>query len=105
MTLQMIAIVFLCALITFSLRAFPFVAFSGKRRMPESLEQLGKILPSALMAILIIYCLKDVPSDFSGVGIPKLAAVLCVGITYKWKHNTFFSILLGTAFYMLLIRL
>ena len=85
------------ALITFGLRALPFFAFSGSRKMPASLERLGQALPSAIMAVLIIYCMKDIPTG----GIS--AAV--VFITYKWKHQTLVSILLGTISYMMLLRL
>lgn len=105
MTLRMVGIVCLCAGITFFLRAVPFLAFSGERKMPASLEQLGKILPSALMAILILYCLRDVPTGGLHNAVSKLLAVLVVGISYKGKHNTFFSIILGTAVYMILLRI
>ena len=90
------------ALITFSLRALPFLAFSHERKMPSSLETLGKILPSAIMAVLVVYCLKDVFVDFSTYGIPELLAAAVVVISYKWKHNTLVSILLGTATNMIL---
>lgn len=101
---KMIGIIVLSALITFFLRAVPFVAFSGDRKMPLALERLGKVLPSALMAILIVYCLKDVSGNYIEVGIPKLFAVLSVGFSYRRRHNTFFSIFLGTAVYMVLLR-
>mgnify|MGYP001780035973 CR=1 FL=1 len=87
------------ALITFGLRALPFLAVSGSRKMPASLERLGRALPSAIMAVLIIYCMKDLPTG----GIS--AAVPVVFITYKWKHQTLVSILLGTISYMMLLRL
>ena len=57
------------AIITFALRALPFVAFRGGRQMPEKLIYLGKILPSAIMAVLIVYCLKDAIQNVRGVGI------------------------------------
>lgn len=104
-TSEILLAILISAGITFFLRALPFLAFSKGRQMPEVLESLGKVLPSALMAILIVYCLKDIPTDYVGIGIPKLLAVLCVGVSYKWKHNTFLSILLGTAVYMIFGRL
>ena len=66
--------------------------------------EAGGMLPSAIMAVLIIYCLKDVPDDFTGVGIQKLLAVLVVVISYHFKRSTFLSIFLGTAAYMLLLH-
>lgn len=58
------AAVIISAIITFSLRALPFLVFSGDRRMPAFLDKLGKMLPSAVMATLIIYCLKDINGSF-----------------------------------------
>lgn len=46
------------AVVTFTLRALPFVIFNGKRQMPEMLVKLGKVLPATIMAVLIVYCLK-----------------------------------------------
>lgn len=54
---------------------------------------------------LIVYCLKDVRTDFGGRGICQLIAVAVVALSYKWKHNTFISIIAGTACYMLLLSM
>ena len=92
--LIMIAVSALC---TFFLRALPFLAFGGSQKMPDW-------LPSAIMAVLIVYCLKDVGSDVVHIGLPKIAAVVIVALSYKWKHNTLVSIAVGTAGYMILLR-
>lgn len=60
-TPMLAAAIVLSAAITFGLRALPFLIFSGERKMPDWLQKLGEMLPSAIMAVLIIYCLKDVP--------------------------------------------
>jgi branched-subunit amino acid transport protein AzlD len=101
---RILAAILLSAAITFSLRALPFVLFRGKRTMPPRLVRLGKILPSAIMAVLIVYCLKDVGSDWLHTGIPKLVSVAVVAASYKWKHNTLISILAGTVCYMILLK-
>lgn len=54
---------------------------------------------------LIVYCLKDVRTDFGGRGICQLIAVAVVALSYKWKHNTFISIIARTACYMLLLSM
>ena len=92
------------AVVTLTLRALPFLLFTGKRRMPVWLERLGQLLPSSIMAVLIVYCLKGAKSEPAAVGLPGLLAVALVAVSYKWKHNTFLSIAAGTAFYMVLIR-
>ena len=102
---RIIGIMLLCAAITFFLRALPFFMFKGKKQMPEQVTRLGKILPSAIMAVLIVYCLKDVRTDFGSKGIYQLIAVAVVAISYKWKHNTFISIIAGTACYMILLAM
>ena len=93
------------AVITFGLRALPFLAFSGGRKMPASLERLGQALPSAIMAVLIVYCMKDIPSGGLSAALPKLLSAAVVFITYKWKHQTLISILLGTISYRVLLHL
>ncbi|MBP3817593.1 MAG: AzlD domain-containing protein [Butyrivibrio sp.] len=92
------------ALITFGLRALPFVLFRGGRSMPEWMQCLGQILPSAIMAVLIVYCLKGAKSNPIGIGIPGIIAVSVVVASYKRKHNTFISIIVGTAAYMIMLR-
>ena len=86
--------------ITFALRALPFLIFGGKRQMPAMLVKLGQVLPSAMMA----YCLKSTVTDWKNTGIANIAAVLVTGVSYKWKHQMFVSIVLGTAVYMILLR-
>ncbi|MDD7281662.1 MAG: AzlD domain-containing protein [Erysipelotrichaceae bacterium] len=97
-----IAIV-ISAICTFGMRALPFLISDRMKIKSQKLEFLGRILPPAIMAVLLVYCLKDVPSDFIGIGIAKLAGVLVTGISYIWKNNSFLSIILGTLCYMLLI--
>lgn len=100
---EIIMAIVVSAAITFGLRALPFLAFRNGKKMPDKLSYLGKILPSAIMAVLIVYCLKDVIGDFGQYGIPELISVLLVAASYKWKHNTLLSIGLGTACNMILL--
>ena len=102
--------------ITFSLRALPFVLFSGNRKMPEKLDQLGKTLPATIMAVLIVYCIKDAVvsvADLSHFGWEKFAAVLVVAMVYKSRPSkkylsqnmrTFLAIVIGTVSYMVFIN-
>lgn len=83
----------------------PFLIFHRERKMPEFLIKLGAVLQAAIMAVLIVYCLKDIAVDWKANALPKILAVLTVGISYKWKHNTLISIAAGTAIYMVLIRM
>ncbi|MDD4509882.1 MAG: AzlD domain-containing protein [Oscillospiraceae bacterium] len=100
-----IATILVTAVTTFALRAAPSVIFHGQRKMPDWLDRLGKMLPSAIMAVLIVYCLKDIGDDWIGIGIPRMLAVAIVVFSYKWKHSTLLSIVSGTAAYMLFLPL
>lgn len=102
---KLLPVLIVSIVITFSLRALPFIIFRGDRRMPPFLEKLGKILPPAIMAVLVVYCLKQVVTDFGTYGIPQLAATVVVIVSYKWKCNTFLSIGAGTACNMLLLHI
>lgn len=93
------------AVITFTLRVLPFFAFGGERSMPGWLEKLGRILPSAIMAVLIVYCLKGAAADLTGVGLPQFIAVAIVAVSYKLGHSTLLSIVLGTGAYMALLQI
>ena len=98
-------IILIAAAITLLLRACPFIIFGKNRRMPARLVRLGQLLPSAIMAVLVVYCLKDSGPDWMGVGLPKLLGVAITALCYKLSHRTLPSICAGTAGYMLLIRL
>ena len=91
------------ALTTMALRFLPFLVFGKKT--PEYISYLGRVLPQAIIALLVVYCLRDVSVTSRPYGIPELiAAVFVVGMQV-WKRNAVLSILLGTAVYMVLIRI
>lgn len=93
------------ALVTASLRFLPFWVFSGDRKTPKIVQKLGRILPYAIMGMLVVYCLKGV--TFANVAgfAPSLIACLVVGVLYVWKRNTLLSIVAGTVCYMLLVQM
>ncbi len=97
-------IIALCILATALTRGFPFVFFGRKQDVSPIIRYLGTYLPSAVMAILIIYCIKD--TSFSSLAnfAPQFIAIICVVILHTWKKNTLLSILAGTAIYMFLIQ-
>lgn len=91
------------ALITIALRFLPFLVF--RKQTPPYITYLGQVLPSAIIGMLVVYCLKDVNITTAPFGLPVLLAVGCVAGIQIWKRNSILSILAGTAVYMLLIRL
>ncbi|HZK19307.1 MAG TPA: AzlD domain-containing protein [Treponemataceae bacterium] len=97
-TLFSIAFMALAIVLT---RFFPFVLFS-KREPPRILQFVADYLPPLVMAVLVIYCLKDVRFSIAPYGLPELAAIVFCVITYLWKHNAMISIFGGLIIFMFL---
>ncbi|HBN56172.1 MAG TPA: branched-chain amino acid transporter AzlD [Lachnospiraceae bacterium] len=96
-------LVLLMALVTWLLRFMPFFIFG--KSTPPYIVYLGKVLPSAIIGMLVIYCLKDVDMTAAPFGLPECMAVGSVVVLQYWKRNSLISILFGTVLYMALIRL
>ena len=92
------------ALITALLRFLPFLIFKGKASTPPLVEKLGRLLPSAVIAMLVVYCMKDVNFSATAGYLPTIIASLLVGVLHIWKRNTLLSVISGTVCYMLLVQ-
>ena len=102
--LYSISIVAVVAAVTIALRFLPFWIWRGKRKTPETVIYLGKVLPYAIMGMLVVYCLRSIISeDFESV-LRKLFACAVVVVLHLWKRNTLVSIIGGTAVYMILMN-
>ena len=97
----MIAVVAACTALT---RWAPFLLFGGKRAMPRRVVFLGRVLPPAIIAALVVYCLKDVAFDSFANGPAALVSAALVAALHLIKRNTLVSIFVGTVAYMVLIR-
>ena len=91
------------ALTTIAIRFLPFLVFGKKT--PLYISYLGKVLPQAIIGLLVVYCLKDASLSSYPHAIPEILAGLSVVGLQIWKRNAVLSILLGTLFYMVLIRI
>ena len=99
-----LAIIFVVAACTLLTRALPFMIFGGKRQVPQAVQYLGKVLPPAIMAILVVYCMKGVNFFSASHGLPEIIASLVVVVLHLWKRNTLLSIGVGTVCYMILVQ-
>ena len=102
-TIYPLAVIGVIAVVTWALRAFPFLLF-GNRPLPKVIRYLGKALPPAIMTVLVIYCLRDISFSQSPFGIPELAACALVVMLQAVRKNMYLSIIAGTVCYMVLIR-
>lgn len=92
------------ALVTIALRFLPFWIFGENRTTPPLVAHLGKVLPFAIMGMLVVYCLKDVKLTTAPFGAPELIGCALVAGLHVWKRNTLLSIGAGTLCYMLLVQ-
>lgn len=97
-----IALILVIAAVTAAIRFAPFIIF--KNKTPGVILYLGKVLPTAIIGMLVVYCLKGVKVTEGSHGLPELIAVVLTVTLHKLKHNTLLSIIGGTLCYMLLIQ-
>lgn len=103
-TLQAVLIILTASICTILTRVAPFLLFGRKKEVPGIIKYLGTILPSAIMATLIVYCLRNSISIQPLRGLPEILSILVVVLLHSWKRNTLLSIAGGTVIYMILIR-
>lgn len=103
--LHSVLIVAVCALVTIGLRFLPFVIFRGDRPTPPYIVYLGKVLPYAIMGMLVVFCLKNVSLTAAPHGLPEFIACALTAVVHVWKRNTLISIIGGTAAYMIMVQM
>lgn len=95
----------ICAVATMLTRFLPFLIFREGKPTPALVTYLGKALPSAIFAMLVVYSLRNVNVLSASHGLPEaLAIIVTVGL-HLWKRQMLLSIAGGTLCYMLLVQL
>lgn len=95
----------ICALATMATRMIPFFLFKPGRSLPPYIQYLGKALPSAVFALLVVYCLKNVQLFSGNHGVPEAASLLVTIFIHVWKRNMLLSMAAGTICCMALTRI
>ena len=99
-----ILLIAVVALVTMLTRFLPFLIFGEKRKTPDIVLYLGKVLPFAIMGMLVVYCLKDVDFLDRPFGAPELIGIAVTAGLHIWRRNSLLSIGVGTVTYMLLVQ-
>ena len=99
-----IAAIAVMAIVTFLTRVLPFLLFDRGESPPKLGLYLGRVLPPAIIAMLIVYCLRGVSFSTPGGWVPQLLCVAVVVALHLWKHNNLLSIFGGTVLYMVLVQ-
>ena len=94
----------LCVLGTVTTRALPFMIFKEGQETPDFIKYLGRLLPSAVFGMLVIYCLKNVSIFEGSHAIPELISIFLTTLVHLWKRQMLLSIAAGTLCYMLIVN-
>ena len=85
-------------------RWLPFWLFPENRRPPAVVLYLGRVLPAAVMGLLVVYCLRNLQFSVPPHGAAELLSVAAVAALHRWRGNVLLSIAGGTALYMVLVQ-
>ena len=103
-TAYAVAAIVIMAAVTFLTRALPFLLFGRGDHPPRIILYLGRVLPPAIIAMLIVDCLRSTsfarPADWA----PALIACAAVVGLHLWRRNNMLSIVGGTVLYMVLVQ-
>ncbi len=83
----------------------PFAVFNARKPTPQYIHYLGELLPGAIFAMLVIYCLRNVSLLSGSHGLPELIGIAVTVGLHLWKRQMLLSIAGGTICYMLLVQL
>ena len=99
-----VAAIAVMAIITFLTRALPFLLFDRGESPPKLVLYLGRVLPPAIIAMLIVYCLKGISFATPAGWVPALLASAAAVVLHLWKGNDLLSIFGATVLYMVLVQ-
>ena len=102
--MQIAALVAVMAIVTFLTRALPFLLFGRGGEPPQVVLYLGRFLPPAVIAMLIVYCYRGLSLAQVGGWAPGLIAGTAVVLLHIWWKNNMVSIVGGTILYMVLVQ-
>ena len=97
-------IIFVMAAVTFAIRLSPFLLFGRGQQPSKWVNTLGKLLPPAVMSVLVVYCVRNTDFSAPSHGIPELLCVAVAMGLHAWKQSTLLSIGVSTVLYMALVQ-
>lgn len=101
---QQMMTITICAVATMATRMLPFLFFHPGKELPPYVKYLGTVLPSSVFALLVVYCLRNTNLTSGTYGIPELTAIIVTVVVHLWRRNMFFSMVAGTAVYMVILQ-
>ena len=101
---QALITILIMAVFTLITRALPFLLFSGDRKPPAIIPYLGRVLPYAIMGMLVVYCLRNIDIFPIQNVLPEVIGVGATAALYLWRKHSLLAIVGGTAVYMVALR-
>ena len=105
--LYALTVLFAVGVLSYLLRALPFLLFGGRKEPPAVVKYVGRVLAPAAISMLVVYCYAgEMAKDFAtacDAAAPFLAGVVTIALQL-WRRNPLVSILVGTAVYMMLVH-
>lgn len=89
---------------TMTTRFLPFILFPSNKKTTPLVAFLGKVLPSAVMGLLVVYSLKETHLLGTTHGLPEALAVAFTVALQLVLKNLLLTIAGGTIAYMLLVQ-
>lgn len=103
LTAQIITLILVVAA-TQLCRWLPFWVFRSASSTPQIVYYLGRVLPSAVFAMLVVYCYKDVDFTSTPFGVAELVCGAVVAVLqYRFKSLAL-SMVAGTLLYILWVN-
>ncbi|MCI1290166.1 MAG: AzlD domain-containing protein [Lactobacillus sp.] len=95
----------IASITNFLTRCLPFAIFNDKKtKALPFVDGVGKFLPPAIMAMLVVYCFRNVNFSAQPYGLPELIASALTIAVHLWRKNMFLSLFTGTISYILLLN-
>ena len=101
---QQLITIALVALSTMATRFLAFIIFPQSKSTPKFVLYIGRALPPAVFAMLVVYCFKDTAVLTYPYAIPEIISFSVVASLHLWKRNVLLSIAAGTLCYLILLN-
>jgi branched-subunit amino acid transport protein AzlD len=103
-TIEIAITIAIVALVTLATRALPFFVFGADRPLPPYIRYLNTVLPTAVIAMLVVYCLKGTTLMTAPYGMPELISLVFLAVIHRRFKKILLSIGGSTALYMILVQ-
>lgn len=102
--MDVVMVIAVMATVTILLRFLPFILFDHGEQLPKWISYLGRVLPPAIMSMLLVYCVRNINLLKGNHGFPELICIAVAMLMHYWKRNTLTSIGVSTLLYMIIIQ-